>query len=289
MRKMTDNELVSLLSTAENQAAEYSGEFSRENEKYLKGYYAEKSGDFAAIDGQSSVVSTDIYDVVEADMVSLTRVFLGQGDIVQFVANTDNEAEAQEAKEKTDYVNWIIRNQPDSFKTIFDWLKDAEIQKTSIVKYFIDEQKEVDEVEYTNVDGAEILAIQESLVGADVDKVKVEISEQQETEQQTFDIKFRVTRINKKVSIVNVPPELFLITRNAKSKDEAEMVGDRIQKTRGELLAEGYSRDLINQLPATDTEDNRRSSNLKAIRNRDQGGANDSETINNWASELSTA
>ena len=38
MRKMTDNELVSLLSTAENQAAEYSGEFSRENEKYLKGY-----------------------------------------------------------------------------------------------------------------------------------------------------------------------------------------------------------------------------------------------------------
>lgn len=286
MRKMTDNELVSLLNTAENQAAEYSGEFSRENEKYLKAYYAEKSGDFAAIDGQSSVVSTDVYDVVEADMVSLSRTFLGQGDIVHFVANTDNEIEVQEAQEKTDYVNWLIRNQPESFQTLSGWLKDAEIQKTGVVKYFIDEQKEVEEVEYTGVDGAEIIAIQESLVGADVDRVKVEVAEQSETEQQEFDIKFRVTRITKKLSIVNVPPELFLITRNATSKDDAELVGDRIQKTRGELLAEGYSKDLINQLPATDTGDNRRSSNLKAIRNKDQGGANDSETINNWASEL---
>ena len=45
-KKMTDSELISILSSAENQAAEYSGEFSRENEKYLKGYLAEKSGDF---------------------------------------------------------------------------------------------------------------------------------------------------------------------------------------------------------------------------------------------------
>ena len=36
MRKMTDNELVSLLSTAENQAAEYSGEFSRGKRKVSK-------------------------------------------------------------------------------------------------------------------------------------------------------------------------------------------------------------------------------------------------------------
>ena len=74
---MTDSELISILSSAENQAAEYSGEFSRENEKYLKAYLAEKTGDFSAPADQSSVVSTDVFDVVEADMPSLARIFLG--------------------------------------------------------------------------------------------------------------------------------------------------------------------------------------------------------------------
>ena len=286
MPKMTNSELISLLSTAENQAAEYSGEFSRENEKYLKAYLGEKSGDFAAIPNESSVVSTDIADVVEADMPSLARIFLGSGDVVSFMPNTDNETEVAEAEEKTKYVNWVVRNQPESFQTLHNWMKDAEIQKCGVVKYFIEDRKEVEEVEYTGVDGNEIIAIQESLQGAEVDKVKVEVSEQDETAEQTFDIKFRVTRTCKKICIVNVPPELFLITRNATSINDAELVGDRIRKTRSELVAEGFSRDLINQLPTYDTDNNKRSSNLKAIRNRDQGGSNDSETINSWANEI---
>ena len=286
MAQMKESTLISILSQAENDAAEYSGEFSRENEKYLKGYLAEKSGDFAGESpDQSSVVTTDIADVVESDMPSLVRVFLGSGDIMEFQSNTDNESEVAEAEEKTKYVNYIVRNQPDSFSIIHNWMKDAEIQKNGVVKYFIDEKKDVEEVEYTGVDGIEIQAIQESLQGADVDKVKVEVSEQQETPEQTFDIKFRVTRTTKKISIVNVPPEVFLITRNATSLDDAELVGDRIRKTRGELIAEGFKRDLIDQLPTLTDDSNKRSSNLKAIRNRDQGGANDSESIDDWASQ----
>ena len=285
-KKMTDSELISILSQAENQAAEYSGEFSRENEKYLKAYMAEKSGDFSAPADQSSVVSTDIFDVVEADMPSLARIFLGSGDVLEFQANTDNETEILEAEEKTKYVNWIVRNQPGSFQILHNWMKDAEIQKNGVVKYFIEEQKDVEEIEYTGVDGNEIVAIQESIQDADVDKVKVEVSEQQETQEQTFDIKFRVTRTTKKICIINIPPEVFLITRNATSIDDAELVGDRVRKSRSELLSEGFSRELIDQLPALDNDNNKRSSNLKAIRNRDQGGANDSETINDWANQL---
>lgn len=290
MPKMTDGELISILSQAENDAAEYSGEFSRENEKYLKGYLAEKSGDFAAVSAdQSSIVTTDIADVVESDMPSLARIFLGSGDILEFQSNTDNEAEVAEAEEKTKYVNWIVRNQPESFHTLHNWMKDAEIQKNGIVKYFVDEKKEVEEVEYTGVDGNEIIAIQESLQGADVDKVKVEVSEQLENEQQTFDIKFRVTRETKKICIINIPPERFRITRNATSLDDAELVGDVVDDaTRGSLLAQGFSRQLIDQLPtiSDDTGSGRGvSSNLNAIRNRDQGGANNSESINDWASQ----
>lgn len=289
---MTEPELVALLSQAEDDAATYNGEFSADNTKYLAAYLGNKTGEFSAIPNQSSVVSTDIADVVEADMPSLARIFLGSGDVVTFTPNTESEAEIQEAKEKTKYVNWIVRSQPESFSIIHNWLKDAEIQKNGVVKYFIEEQKDVEVVEYEGVDAEEVQAIIESLKGSKVDKVKVEVSEQEEVEVMgatpndaaTFDIKFRVTTEKQKVCIINVPPELFLITRNARSLDDAELVGDRVRKTRGELLSEGFDRELIEQLSTIDEEDNR-NSNLNTIRNEDQGGASYDTNINNWASE----
>ena len=289
---MTESELVALLSQAEEDAATYNGEFSADNTKYLAAYLGNKTGEFSAIPNQSSVVSTDIADVVEADMPSLARIFLGSGDVVTFQPNTENEVEIQEAEEKTKYVNWIVRSQPESFNIIHNWLKDAEIQKNGVVKYFIEEQKEVEMVEYEGVDAEEINGIIESLKGSKVDKVKVEVSEQEENEVMgatpnevaTFDIKFRVTTEKQKVCIINVPPELFLITRNARSLDDAELVGDRVRKTRGELLSEGFDRELIEQLSTVDEEDHR-NSNLDSIRNQDQGGSNYDTNINNWASE----
>ena len=282
---MTEHELLSLVGEAERQAAIFSGDLMRENTKYLEAYFGDKTGDFTAIPNQSSVVSTDIADVVEADMPSLARVFLGSGDIITFQPNTDNPVEIAEAEEKTKYVNWIVRNQPESFQTIHNWLKDAEIQKNGVVKYFVEETKDVEVVEYTGVDSQELSAIRDSLIGSTVDKVKVDIVEQEEFEEsQTFDIKFRVTTEKKKVCIINIPPESFLITRNAESLETAEMVGDRVRKTRSELLADGFDRKLIDQLP-TVSDKAVQESNINAVRNQDQGGSYTESTISEWASE----
>ena len=229
---MSEGELVSLLAQAEDQAAIYNGEFMRENTKFLSAYLADKTGDFAATPNQSSVVSTDIADVIEADMPALMRIFYGSGDVVTFQPNTDNPVEVQEAEEKTKYVNWIVRNQPESFQIIHAWLKDAEIQKNGVVKYFIDEQKEVDEVKFTGVDFNELSAIVDSLDGPSV--IKSEITSQEETEEGSgvWDLTFKVTRETKKTCILNIPPGSFLISRNATSIDDAELVGDRVRKTR---------------------------------------------------------
>ena len=282
---MTDNELLSLVGEAERQAAIFSGDLMRENTKYLEAYLGDKTGDFAAIPNQSSVVSTDIADVIESDMPSLARVFLGSGNIMSFTPNTENEVEVQEADEKTKYVNWIIRSQPESFQVIHNWLKDAEIHKNGVVKYFIEEQKDVEVVEYEGVDSEELSAIRDSLVGSSVDKIKVDIAEQEEDlEAQTFNIKFRVTTERKKVNIINIPPESFLITRNATSIDEAEMVGDRVRKTRSELMADGFDKDLISRLP-TVSDKAVQESNIAAVRNKDQGGSLTESTVSEWASE----
>jgi len=282
MAKMTDETLAALLSEAERQAAIYNGEFSRENTKFLSAYLGDKTGEFSAIPNQSSVVSTDIADVIESDMPALMRIFYGSGDVVTFQSNTENPIEVQEAEEKTKYVNWVLKNQPESFMMWHSWIKDAEIQKNGVVKYFVDEQKEVDEVKFTDVDFNELSTIVDSLNDPAV--IKSEITEQEETSPGVWDLKFKVTRETKKICVLNIPPESFLITRSANSIEDAELVGDKVKKTRGELLSEGFKRDLIDQL-STIEEDTNQTSNIKSVRNRDQGGNNPDGTINNWASE----
>ena len=283
--KMTEHELLSLVSDAERQAAIFSGDLMRDNTKFLEAYLGNKTGDFAPVPNQSSVVSTDIADVVEADMPSLARIFLGSGNIITFQPNTDNPVEIAEAEEKTKYVNWIVRSQPESFQTLHNWLKDAEIQKNGLVKYFIEDSKEVEVVEYEGVDSEELSNIRDSLIGSTVDKVKVDIVEQEEDEEaQTFNIKFRVTTEKQKVCIINIPPESSLITRNASSLESAEMVGDRVRKTRSELLADGFSKDLISRLP-TVSDKAVQESNIASVRNQDQGGEITESTISEWASE----
>jgi len=281
--KMKDSELLAILDAAQKDAMIFNGEFTHDNEKYLNEYLGNPYGDEDP--EQSSVVSTDVADVVESDMPSLARIFLGSGDIISFQANTENPTEIEEAEDKTKYVNWIVRNQTDSFTTIHNWLKDAEIQKNGVVKYFMDESKEVEVVKYDDVDQQELSAIIDSLKGSDVDQVKVDVEDQEERESGTFDLSFRVTKEHKRVVILNVPAESFLITRNATSLEDADLVGDRIRKTRGELLADGFKRDMIDQLPQIG-DDVIRSATTDRVRNHDQGGRKTSATdIRNWASE----
>lgn len=282
MPKMTDRELIAIIDPAEKDATIFNGDFMAENNKYLKEYLGEPYGD--EVEGQSQVVSTDVADVVESDMPSLARIFMGSGDILTFQPNTENEVEVKEAEEKTKYVNWIVRNQPESFQTLHNWLKDAEIQKNGVVKYFVDDSKEVETVSFEGVDVNELAQIAESLKGADVDKV--EIADQLEYEQGgTFDISFRVTKKDSKICIINVPPESFLITKNSTSVNDASLVGDRMRKTRGELVADGFSRDLIDQLPTVGDKD-AQGQEIKTTREGDQGGSSDiGSSINDWANE----
>ena len=291
MADMSEFELLAHIAQAEADSVQFNGTFSRDNVRLLKAYKGDLYGD--EVEGRSKVVSTDVSDVVEADMPSLARVFLGAGDIASFKPNTENEQEVQEAKDKTKYVNWLIRNQPESFATLHGWLKDAEIQKMGVVKYFIEDTRKAEEVEYTGVDAIELEQIIESLNDDDVEKVEI-IGQSQDEGQSTFDIIFRVTRGKQKVRIVNVRTEDFLISSGADCLDNAEMVGDRMLKTRGELIAEGFDEDIVKQLPTFQAGESRSvsvtggsnsdGSTLNQVRNKDQGG-DVGTSLNEFASQ----
>lgn len=289
MAEMSENDLLSLVSQAEADAAEFNGSFSKDNERLLKDYFGEPYGD--EVEGQSQVVSTDVADVVEADMPSLARVFLGPTEVLSFVPSSGKDEDIQEAEDKTKYVDWLVRKQPESFATLHGWLKDAEIQKMGVIKYFIEDTREPEEVEFTGLDRLGLQEVMESLRGEDVSKVEI-IGQTEldgdEGQEPTFDILFRVTKGRQKVRIVGVPTESFLISKGATSLEDAAMVGDKMHPTRGELVAQGFDKDIVATLPTFGNSGGisgtGRGSTLEQIRNKDQGGVDD-ETINDPASE----
>jgi len=292
MAKMTDDQLISLVNAAESDAVQFSGEFNRESEKALEYYLGLPFGDEE--EGRSSLISTDVQDVVEADMPSLVRTFLGSSNVMKFEPHTDNPEDRKEAEQKTKYVNWLIRHQAESFATLHGWMKNAEIQKISVVKYFIEDTLTTTERNFENISEFELVALEESLEGEDVKKIDVVESTEPEDEGGEFDVTFKVTKGEQKLQIIGIAPESFRVSRLATSLDDAELVGDDEIVTRGELLSQGFTRKKINELlrvgsrTSTSTTSSNAESNLKDIRFHDEDGDKDSSggnEITDWASE----
>ena len=283
---MTEDQLCNRLREREADAIQFNGKFGTVNKENFSYYLGEPFGNEIA--EQSQVVSTDCADVVEADMPSLARVFLGSGPIVTFQPNSANDADVKEAEEKTKYIDWIVREQPHSFATQMGWLKDSEIQKFGAVKYFIEDIETTKEV---NLSGLTELEIEQAKLDIDakdikkIDVVKQEDNDVEDGEEPTFDITLRVTaRSGNRATYKGVNTENFLITTQSESVDDADLVGDKMIKTRGELKSMGVSVEKINLIPTSGTKivDSER---MNKFRFKDQDDDTEGTSSDEWAAE----
>jgi len=276
MGEMSNSELLANVNAAKDDAVNQQGDYISINEKLLKTYLGDPYGDEQ--EGQSQVISVDVQDVIESDMPSLVRVFLGSQDVMKFIPRTDRDS--SEAEEKTKYINWIIRNQKgNSFKILHDWMKDAEIQKTGVVKVEYVEEEKKSTLEVDGLDDDEVLE-----VIADFEQdptVEFEILGQDKDDDGTY-LKIEYKQEDKYFQVRNIETEDYLISRNARSKEDAELVGDKSLLTRGELISLGFDEDLVKSLPGDDEKEDQ--SALPQIRYQDQGGEQEENEVNHWAS-----
>lgn len=279
---MTEDQLCNRLREREADAIQFNSKFGAVNEENLSYYMGEPFGNEVA--EQSQVVSTDCADVVEADMPSLARVFLGSGPIVTFQPNSANDADVKEAEEKTKYIDWIVREQPHSFATQMGWLKDSEIQKFGAVKYFIEDTKKTKEVSFKGLSDLEIEQTKQDLDGNDVKSIEV-ISQEDAEEEETFDITFKVTvKSGNKATYKGVNTENFLITTQSDSVDDADLVGDIMIQTRGELKAMGVSVKKINLIPTSGSKIIE-AERMDKFRFKDQDDDTEGTSSDEWAAE----
>lgn len=272
---MSRDELLAVVKSQLANSIKYSNdEFNTVNRTLFSSFKGDLYGD--EVDGRSKVVATDHYDMVMSDMPPMARIFLGSNKILSFQPFGENDK--QEAREKTEYADYLIRKQRDSFKILYDFLMEPGIAKAAVLKFFPEEIKKAEYVNYENLTEDELAVVFGDLEAGD--KVSsVEVVSQEEREGQRFDVRFKVLKKTKKITIANVPVDSFILTRGASSLKDAELVGDVCTKRKGQLIAEGFDKKLVKDLPV---KGNR--SDLEQKRLEGQGGY-DPKTGYHWTNE----
>ena len=202
-------------------------------------------------EGRSQIVMTEVRDVVQAMVPSLLRIFTASEQVVEYAPRNENNIEI--AEQATDYVNFVFYNDNPGFSILHSAFKDALVRKTGIIKWRWSEDTEISEADYTGLDQAEvsILSQDESCELVKMEEIVHQKAVLGPDGQQIAppEVKFNITIRRKvprnKVVIESVPPEEFLIAREARDLDTAAYVGHRSLRTMSELIAMGYEREEI--------------------------------------------
>ncbi|TXH46555.1 MAG: hypothetical protein E6Q97_29255 [Desulfurellales bacterium] len=237
-KKITDDELLATCEQEIRHTMGYlGGKLSEQRRKAMYYYLGKAQGDLSPpqIDGRSSVVSTDVADTVEWMLPSLVDIFLSSDNTVEFEA-THPQYEEQ-AKLATQYCNHILHKDNPGFVILTTMFKDALLQKNGVVKVWWDRNKEDVREEYDGLTAEQVQALEQDKT---VELVEGSTVIDQLTGEQTFNVAVKRTVSTGKVCIEAVPPEEFLISREAKDIQNARMVAHRVLRTISDLRSAGY-------------------------------------------------
>ena len=178
-------------------------------------------------EGRSQVVSYDVQDTIEAALPQLLKVFVAGDKDVQFDPKGPEDQEA--AEQETDYINHIVMEKNEGFKTFYVWFKDALLSKNGYVKVYAEEEEEIEEYEYQGLTDAQLqmlasdenTEVLEHTAYADP-SVNMDVVYQQAAmngvdpmsvmQPMLHDVKLKVTEKKTEINIENVAPENMMVS-----------------------------------------------------------------------------
>ena len=254
--QMTDQELQGIVGKEIDDSIDYIDNWVSPVRATATQYYrGEPFGDEE--EGRSQVVSMDVRDTVQAIMPSLMRIFHGSDRTVEYVPQGAEDVAS--AKQATEYANYIINRDNNGFLEMHSAFMDALVRKVGILKCYWEDKTDFETIEYTGVDDNALAALM-----ADPDaEVEIDVSEPVGEAQMdpmtgqiimppmVHDLRVTYTRPDGRVKLEALPPEEFLISREAKSVEEADYVAHRRIVTVSELVAMGYDYDEVYNLSSS--------------------------------------
>ena len=225
----SEQELLTKINAEITDSLGYDGEISEQREKAQEYYYALPFGN--EVDGRSQYVDSTVQDTIEWIKPSLMRIFGSGDEFVKFTPHGPEDVDA--AAQATDYVNYVFSKDNNGWEIMYSWFHDALLQKNGIVKVWWDEYEEPQREEYQNLSDMEFGYL---ITDDDVEVLEHTVIESDDGISEPYhDVVIVRTNYDGRVRIENVPPEEFLISREAKSIEDARFVCHRVRKTLSEL------------------------------------------------------
>ena len=215
-------------------------------------YYQGTMTDTPADDGRSKMVSRDVRATIKKVLPSLVRTILGNENVVEFqpVGQGDEEA----AEQASDYINFVLIEDCDGRRAIEDAIHDALLLRNGVLKWWAEEKRTAQVSEFSGLqemDFAQVVSAEDVEVLQHSERVEM-------TELgpvQVHDGKIKRIAVQRRIRAAAVPRERFLIHAEAVTLEDAALVGEKCEMTRSDLVAMGYDKDTIWNLPLAGDDD----------------------------------
>lgn len=244
LKGILDNEIDNAIGYLETETTE-------SRRKAIQYYNGEEYGN--EVDGRSRIVTREVAEAVDGAMPALMRVFTSSDETVVFEPNGPGDEE--KAKQATEYCNWVFMRDNPGISILHTWIKDALLSKVGTVKVYWQDETEVNTESYQNLladelalllqdESMEVVSQQERPIAKSIDPMTG-----QEIDVMAYDVKVRKTDKKGRVKIENVPPEEFIVSKKTIELTDTPFCAHRRLVTRSELVAMGFDKDEIDQLP----------------------------------------
>lgn len=276
MRKLTENEQRAIIAQRLSDSFASDSELKADREQALNFYYGRPMGN--ELPGRSQVVSKDMMDTIEWMMPSLLRIFATK-DAVQF--DPVGPEDELLAKQETAYVTHVLWKENQGFMILYNWIKDALMQKVGYVQTRWEKQEKATYDEYTGLTDDQLALVLEDLQS----QGNVDVVGHQQADDGSWSVKIRIKSTRGQAKIETLQPDEVIVSKDCRgdAKQSAFVARMRNDLTRSDLIELGYTRQVINALtdyvlPERDGENQARDSVNESV-----GDDDDSNTAD-WAS-----
>jgi hypothetical protein len=237
---MTNGEVEAVLQGHIADASSFlEAQLSPERATATKFYQGQKFGNEQK--GRSQVVLTDVRDTVIAMLPSFMRVFFGAEQAVEYRPHGPEDVAT--AEQATDFVNTVVLQQDNAgFTEFYAWMKDALVRKLGTMKYWWEDRStwKAYTAERLDVNQFEALANDPDVQLTSVEEVAADGVVYR-------NVKYKHWRYEGFARLACVPPEEVLISREARSREDALLIAHQTEKTRSELVAMGIDGKVIDE------------------------------------------
>ena len=258
---MDDEELQSIIASEIEDAISYiDSDLSPIRAQATAYYRGDPFGN--EVEGNSHSVSTEVRDVVNAMLPSMMKTMFSSEKVVEFVPTGPEDVAS--AEQATDYANYVLQQDNDGFQILYSTFKDSLIRKCGIVKTWWDERTTVRIEQYTGLDEQTMMMIStepdatvtvvEQYDDPSFDPAQLQPQIDPMTGEpvmmptpQLFDVTVKRVKKDGRICVAAIPPEEFLLSRNARSLEDASIVSHRKMATVAELVEMGYTEDQVNE------------------------------------------